>query len=145
MPRLHAWLFILSVLGGFPSKGRSAPPESVNADNVALFERKVRPLLLEHCQSCHSTASNKKKGGLLLDTRAVGLYAAPFRLLNFLSLPANAVETHRSLFDGSNCGIALTDRPAFSVQHHPEASPGPQDSHYLFRRFVELMEKAKAS
>jgi carbamoyl-phosphate synthase small subunit len=61
------------------------------------------------------------------------------------SLPANAVETHRSLFDGSNCGIALTDRPAFSVQHHPEASPGPQDSHYLFARFVELMEKNKAA
>ncbi len=61
------------------------------------------------------------------------------------SLPANAVETHRSLFDGSNCGIALTDRPAFSVQHHPEASPGPRDSHYLFARFVEMMEKAKAA
>jgi carbamoyl-phosphate synthase small subunit len=60
------------------------------------------------------------------------------------SLPANAVETHRSLFDGSNCGIALTDRPAFSVQHHPEASPGPQDSHYLFARFVEMM-KARAA
>jgi carbamoyl-phosphate synthase small subunit len=59
------------------------------------------------------------------------------------SLPQNAVETHRSLFDGSNCGIALTDRPAFSVQHHPEASPGPQDSHYLFARFVAMMEKAK--
>ena len=46
------------------------------------------------------------------------------------TLPANAKETHRSLFDGSNCGMSLTDRPAFSVQHHPEASPGPQDSHY---------------
>ena len=56
------------------------------------------------------------------------------------TLPANAVETHRSLFDGSNCGIALTDRPAFSVQHHPEASPGPRDSHYLFARFVEMMQ-----
>ena len=61
------------------------------------------------------------------------------------SLPANAKETHRSLFDGSNCGIALTDRPAFSVQHHPEAAPGPQDSHYLFKRFVALMEKNKAA
>ncbi len=61
------------------------------------------------------------------------------------SLPANATETHRSLFDGSNCGISLTDRPAFSVQHHPEAAPGPQDSHYLFKRFVELMEKNKAA
>jgi carbamoyl-phosphate synthase small subunit len=61
------------------------------------------------------------------------------------SLPANAVETHRSLFDGSNCGIALTDRPAFSVQHHPEASPGPRDSHYLFQRFVEMMAKAQAA
>jgi carbamoyl-phosphate synthase small subunit len=61
------------------------------------------------------------------------------------SLPGNVEETHRSLFDGSNCGIALTDRPAFSVQHHPEASPGPQDSHYLFARFVDLMANAKAA
>jgi carbamoyl-phosphate synthase small subunit len=60
------------------------------------------------------------------------------------TLPENAVETHRSLFDGSNCGIALTDAPAFSVQHHPEASPGPRDSHYLFRRFVEMMDQGKA-
>ena len=60
------------------------------------------------------------------------------------TLPANARETHRSLFDGSNCGIELTDRPAFSVQHHPEASPGPRDSHYLFDRFVKMMEDAKA-
>ena len=59
------------------------------------------------------------------------------------TLPATATETHRSLFDGSNCGIALTDRPAFSVQHHPEASPGPQDSHYLFKRFVDMMAQAK--
>ncbi|GGH28207.1 carbamoyl-phosphate synthase small chain [Alsobacter metallidurans] len=59
------------------------------------------------------------------------------------SLPANAKETHVSLFDGSNCGIALTDRPAFSVQHHPEASPGPQDSHYLFDRFVEMIDANK--
>jgi carbamoyl-phosphate synthase small subunit len=59
------------------------------------------------------------------------------------TLPGNATETHVSLFDGSNCGIALTDRPAFSVQHHPEASPGPRDSHYLFKRFVETMEKAR--
>jgi carbamoyl-phosphate synthase small subunit len=61
------------------------------------------------------------------------------------TLPGNATETHVSLFDGSNCGIALTDRPAFSVQHHPEASPGPRDSHYLFRRFVETMEKARGA
>lgn len=59
------------------------------------------------------------------------------------TLPAFAKETHRSLFDGSNCGMALTDRPVFSVQHHPEASPGPRDSHYLFRRFVAMMEKEK--
>jgi carbamoyl-phosphate synthase small subunit len=59
------------------------------------------------------------------------------------SLPGNVRETHVSLFDGSNCGVALTDRPAFSVQYHPEASPGPRDSHYLFRRFVGLMEAAK--
>ncbi len=60
------------------------------------------------------------------------------------SLPANAVETHVSLFDGSNAGIALSDKPVFSVQYHPEASPGPQDSHYLFDRFVALIEKNKA-
>ena len=59
------------------------------------------------------------------------------------SLPANAVQSHVSLFDGSNCGIALSDRPAFSVQYHPEASPGPHDSHALFHRFVGLMDDAK--
>jgi len=59
------------------------------------------------------------------------------------SLPGTAVETHVSLFDGSNCGLTLTDRPAFSVQHHPEASPGPRDSHYLFERFVALMRDGK--
>ena len=59
------------------------------------------------------------------------------------SLPANVLRTHVSLFDGSNEGLKLTDKPVFSVQYHPEASPGPQDSHYLFERFVGLMEKAK--
>jgi len=55
------------------------------------------------------------------------------------SLPQNVAQTHVSLFDSSNCGIALRDLPVFSVQYHPEASPGPRDSHYLFARFVELM------
>jgi carbamoyl-phosphate synthase small subunit len=55
------------------------------------------------------------------------------------TLPANARATHISLFDGSNCGFELTDQPAFSVQYHPEASPGPQDSHYLFEKFVGMM------
>ncbi len=59
------------------------------------------------------------------------------------SLPATAIETHVSLFDGSNCGIALADRPVFSVQYHPEASPGPRDSHYLFGRFVSHMRAFK--
>ncbi len=58
------------------------------------------------------------------------------------SLPANVEQTHVSLFDGSNSGIALKDAPAFSVQHHPEASPGPEDSFYLFRRFVERVKAA---
>jgi carbamoyl-phosphate synthase small subunit len=48
-----------------------------------------------------------------------------------------------SLFDQSNCGIALKDKPVFSVQYHPEASPGPRDSHYLFRRFSDLMREKK--
>jgi len=55
------------------------------------------------------------------------------------SLPEGVVETHISLFDGSNCGIRLAGRPVFSVQQHPEASPGPQDSYYLFERFVAMM------
>ncbi len=54
-------------------------------------------------------------------------------------MPGNVRETHVSLFDGSNCGLELTDRPAFSVQYHPEASPGPQDSFYLFQKFVGMM------
>jgi carbamoyl-phosphate synthase small subunit len=58
------------------------------------------------------------------------------------SLPEAVTETHVSLFDGTNAGIALKDRPVFSVQHHPEASPGPTDSLYLFERFAELMDKA---
>nr|WP_090111530.1 glutamine-hydrolyzing carbamoyl-phosphate synthase small subunit [Limimaricola pyoseonensis] len=61
------------------------------------------------------------------------------------SLPKNVVETHVSLFDGSNCGIRMTDRPVFSVQYHPEASPGPQDSYYLFERFAEAMAQRKSA
>ena len=56
------------------------------------------------------------------------------------TLPDGVVETHTSLFDGSLEGIKVEGKPVFSVQHHPEASPGPQDSHYLFERFVKLME-----
>jgi carbamoyl-phosphate synthase small subunit len=59
------------------------------------------------------------------------------------TLPPSAMETHVSLFDGSNCGLALADRPVFSVQYHPEASPGPRDSHYLFERFAQMMRKHK--
>lgn len=55
------------------------------------------------------------------------------------SLPDTVTETHVSLFDGTNCGLRVTNRPIFSVQHHPEASPGPQDSFYLFERFADLM------
>ncbi|MGJ8611046.1 MAG: glutamine-hydrolyzing carbamoyl-phosphate synthase small subunit [Octadecabacter sp.] len=62
------------------------------------------------------------------------------------SLPAGVRETHISLFDGSNCGIALDGKPVFSVQYHPEASPGPMDSYYLFERFADAMaDRARAN
>ncbi|ART93938.1 carbamoyl-phosphate synthase small subunit [Zymomonas mobilis] len=59
------------------------------------------------------------------------------------SLPEQARPTHLSLFDGSLAGLELTDRPAFSVQYHPEASPGPQDSYYLFTKFIDLIAKER--
>ncbi len=59
------------------------------------------------------------------------------------TLPEPVTETHVSLFDGTNAGLALKDRPVFSIQHHPEASPGPTDSLYLFERFAALMDRAK--
>ncbi len=59
------------------------------------------------------------------------------------TLPKAVEETHVSLFDGSNCGLRLTGKPVFSVQYHPEASPGPQDSHYLFERFMDFIRDAK--
>jgi carbamoyl-phosphate synthase small subunit len=57
------------------------------------------------------------------------------------NLPEDIIETHTSLFDGSNCGIEIVNKPIFSVQHHPEASPGPNDSYYLFDKFLENIEK----
>ncbi|MFA7433843.1 MAG: glutamine-hydrolyzing carbamoyl-phosphate synthase small subunit [Gemmobacter sp.] len=61
------------------------------------------------------------------------------------TLPEGVVETHVSLFDGTNCGIRMDGRPVFSVQHHPEASPGPQDSYYLFERFAEAIRTRRAA
>ncbi|MXX91165.1 MAG: glutamine-hydrolyzing carbamoyl-phosphate synthase small subunit [Boseongicola sp. SB0677_bin_26] len=60
------------------------------------------------------------------------------------SLPPGVKETHVSLFDGSNCGIRMADRPVFSVQYHPEASPGPVDSMYLFERFTDAIQEGQA-
>ncbi len=59
------------------------------------------------------------------------------------SLPEGVEETHVSLFDGTNCGLRVSGKQIFSVQHHPEASPGPQDSHYLFRRFINMVREKK--
>ncbi len=58
------------------------------------------------------------------------------------TLPAQAIATHTSLFDGSNCGLRVKGRPIFSVQYHPEASPGPQDSFYLFEQFHQLIAQS---
>ncbi len=59
------------------------------------------------------------------------------------TLPPGVSETHLSLFDGTNCGIALDGKPVFGVQYHPEASPGPMDSHYLFERFAKAAKARK--
>jgi carbamoyl-phosphate synthase small subunit len=61
------------------------------------------------------------------------------------TLPKGVSETHVSLFDGTNCGIAVDGRPVFSVQYHPEASPGPQDSFYLFERFATAIRARRAA
>ena len=61
------------------------------------------------------------------------------------SLPEGVVTTHVSLFDGTLEGLEVTGKPVFSVHHHPEASPGPQDSQYLFRRFVELIDGTESN
>ena len=61
------------------------------------------------------------------------------------SLPENIILTHESLFDGTLEGIRVDKKPIFSVQYHPEASPGPHDSHYLFSQFVIFMEKFKTA
>jgi carbamoyl-phosphate synthase small subunit len=64
--------------------------------------------------------------------------------LDAQSLPEGVTQTHISLFDGSNCGIGIADKGVFSVQYHPEASPGPQDSFYLFEQFADAMRASKA-
>ena len=84
-----------------------------------------------------------------LDRRQVGELAGlsfDERAHNVVILgPPGVRKTHISLFDGSLEGLAAAGRPAFSVQYHPEASPGPQDSHYLFRRFTDLIEKRRTT
>jgi hypothetical protein len=74
-------------------------------------------------------AANPERRGAGMRFDITGARRLPYETVQF-------AETHKSLFDGSNCGIAITGKKAFSVQYHPEASPGPQDSFYLFEKFV---------
>ena len=91
-----------------------------------------------------SGPSRRQPSGQGPHHRQGGNHLHESRLRGRPGLPAQYVEqTHVSLFDGSNCGIALKDKPVFSVQYHPEASPGPRDSHYLFKRFTDLMRERK--
>ena len=69
-----------------------------------------------------------------------GMTLLPAMAIEFGTLPKGVSETHVSLFDGTNCGIAVDGKPVYSVQYHPEASPGPQDSFYLFERFAAAMQ-----
>jgi carbamoyl-phosphate synthase small subunit len=78
---------------------------------------------------------DKDTGQVLITSQNHGFAVDP------ATLPANVRVTHVSLFDGSLQGIALTDKPAYSFQGHPEASPGPHDMAYLFDRFIRMMEK----
>jgi carbamoyl-phosphate synthase small subunit len=83
--------------------------------------------------------SRREPSGQAADHGAVEITSMNHGFAVNATLPANARETHVSLFDGSLPGCELTDKPAFSVQYHPEASPGPQDSHYLFEQFVSQL------
>jgi carbamoyl-phosphate synthase small subunit len=78
---------------------------------------------------------NNATGRVEISSQNHGFVVAPD------SLPAGVEPTHLSLFDRTNEGLQVQGLPVFSVQHHPEASPGPQDSHYLFERFIGLMAK----
>ena len=104
-----------------PSESTLLPP-TFEAQSSATYVSKVKNLLTGHCEI---TSQNH---GFQVDET---------------SLPANVRVTHRSLFDGTVQGIELTDKPAYSFQGHPEASPGPHDVAYLFDKFIKLMAERK--
>ncbi|ORE93160.1 glutamine-hydrolyzing carbamoyl-phosphate synthase small subunit [Acuticoccus yangtzensis] len=124
---------------------------------TTLIDRRIPTfgICLGHQLLAHAIGARTKKMShghhganhpvLDVDTGAVSIVSMNHGFtVDAASLPKNARETHRSLFDGSNCGLALTDRPAFSVQYHPEASPGPHDSYNLFDRFLAMIAETKA-
>ena len=104
--------------------------------SLALGARTVKMKLGHH--GANHPVQDLETGRVLITSQNHGF------AVDEASLPANVAVTHRSLFDGTNQGIRVTDAPAFSFQGHPEASPGPHDVSYLFDRFVKMMESANA-
>ena len=104
----------------------------------------LRYPLGEHNRGDVRSQTGRTADELTVDDIRSGVVTAADAAVDPDTLPAGVTQTHVSLFDGTNCGIALDGKDVFSVQYHPEASPGPMDSHYLFERFAAAAKKKRA-